>query len=304
MAKEKALGRGLNSILDDEDDDVKVVISNKEKNKNDDISDKNYKEIPLSQIEPNPQQPRKDFIQEDLDELVASIKEHGVIQPIIVDQKEDGTYLIVAGERRYRASKVAGLDKIPAVIKSQLTDEKILELALIENIQRSDLSPIEEALAYKQIMELEGIGQEELAKRVGKKRASVANSLRLLKLSKEIQSALIEEKISVGHAKILLSVVNPSDQKLLYNTMIKDSISVREAERLANLYNAKKKGQTEKSTQPISRDIDPQLIHIQNQLMTYLGTKVFCKGNLKNGKIEIDYYSSDDLERILDLIIK
>lgn len=305
MAKEKALGRGLNSILDDDEDDVKVVLK-QEKNINNNNNSKNYMEIPLSQIKANPNQPRKEFSQEDLEELIDSIKEHGVIQPIIVEERGRGDYLIVAGERRFRASKEAGLEKIPAVIKNQLGEEKILELALIENIQRADLSPIEEALAYKQIMELEAIGQEELAKRVGKKRASVANSLRLLKLPKDVQASIAEEKISVGHAKVLLSVVNPSDQKLLYATMMKDSISVREAERLALHYNAKKKGQGTKSetVSSASKELDPQLIHIQNQIMTYLGTKVSCRGNLKTGKIEIDYYSSDDLDRILDLIVK
>lgn len=302
----KVLGKGLSAILDDEDlSSVSSFVGEGKPAQKEE--EKNFQLIPLEKIDPNPDQPRKDFEPEALAELVLSIKEHGVIQPILVEKKPLNRFSIIAGERRYRASKEAGLKEIPAVIKTQLNEEKTLELALIENIQRSDLSPIEEALAYKKIMEMERINQEELAQKVGKNRATVANSLRLLKLSKEMQTAVNSGTLSLGHAKVLLSVINPSDQKLLYNIILKENISVRETERLAQKYNEKKKGQSD--TDEKNRVLPPaikeaDLINLQNEFMTTLGTKVLIKGSLKKGKIEIDYYSKEDLERLYDLIIK
>lgn len=302
----KVLGKGLSAILDDDEDlssGISLPSSASELGVGLSDEEKNFRLLPLDKIDPNPDQPRREFDPEALAELVASIKEHGIIQPILVETRPLNRFSIVAGERRYRAAKQAGLTEIPAVIKNDLTEEKTLELALIENIQRSNLSPIEEALAYKKIMELEVINQEELALRVGKNRATIANSLRLLKLSEDIQTAVNEGSVSLGHAKVLLSVVNPSDQKLLYNTILNENISVREAEKLAQKYNEKKKGQSDfvdKTPSLKVKEVD--LIHLQNELMTLLGTKVLIKGSLKKGKIEIDYYSKEDLERLYDLM--
>lgn len=301
MAK-SAMGKGLGSILGDDDSDyigMQAPISEE---------NKNFRKISLDRIDANPDQPRKEFSAEALEELSNSILRNGVIQPILVEKKPLNRYLIIAGERRYRASKKAGLSEIPAVIKDDLSEEQILELALIENIQRENLSPMEEAYAYKKIMETSSLSQEEVAKKVGKNRSSVANSVRLLKLPKLMQDAVNEGKLSFGHARNLLSVMNPSDQKLLFSIILKDGISVREAEKLAQLYNQGKKGHINsgKSTsapKPYTPS-DPEIMNIQNNLMTTFGTKVGVKGDLEKGKIEIDYYSLDDLKRIYDLIVK
>lgn len=302
MAKTlSSLGKGLDSILGDDDSDyIASQVPINEENKN-------FRKIPLDKIDANPDQPRQEFEPIALAELVDSIRANGVLQPILVERRPLNRFLIIAGERRYRASKTAGLTDIPAVIKEDLSEKKVLELALIENIQRENLTPIEEALAYKKLMESHAMNQEEVAQLVGKNRASVANSIRLLKLPQEIQLAVNLGQITFGHARALLSVINPSDQKLLFFQMIENSISVREAERLSQVYNNGKKGVAE-NQKPLSQSmptlLDPQLAHIQEKIMTFLGTKITIKGSLEKGKIEIDYYSGDDLHRLYDLLIK
>lgn len=300
MAK-SALGKGMGSILGDDDDSDYIAIHAPVGEEN-----KNFRKLSLDRIDPNPDQPRKEFEPGALDELVASITKNGVLQPILVEKRPLNRYLIIAGERRYRASMKAGLKEIPAVIKDDLTEEEVLELALIENIQRENLSPIEEALAYRRIMETASLSQEEVAEKVGKKRSTVANSLRLLKLPDTMQDAVNTGNLSFGHARTLLSVINPSDQKLLYQTILDEKISVRQAEKMASEYNAGKKGQSNGPLKPVPVEKVPvaEIRHIQDKLMTRLGTRIAVKGDLEKGKIEIDYYSLEDLQRIYDLVIK
>lgn len=257
--------------------------------------------IPLEKLKANPNQPRKIFDEDSLHELAASIREHGIIQPIIVEENSDGTYIIVAGERRSRAARMAGLREVPAIIRNY-SDERRLEIALIENVQRSDLNPIEEAQAYKRLMELTGLSQDEVAARVGKNRSTVANALRLLKLPEDMQNALAAQQMTSGHARAILSVVNPADQRVLFGKILAEAISVREAEKFAQELNggiraAEKSKETEKI-----REKDPELLAMEQQFIDILGTKVSISGGLKRGSIHIDYYSMEDLDRIYTIL--
>lgn len=301
-----AMGRGIDEIFGDADEDdfapVLRSVSGADR-------PKDYAKIPLEKIDANPDQPRKEFDAEAMQELIDSIRANGVIQPILVEKRPLNRYLIIAGERRYRAALAAGLNEIPAVIKDKVTEQKMMELALIENIQRENLTPIEEALAYKNLMEAHSANQEAVAALVGKNRATVANSLRLLKLPKSIQKAVNDKQISMGHAKVLLSLVNPGDQGLLCKKIIDENLSVRETERLAAQYNSGKKGTSEKPSPNSASEreelkLPSELAEMQYQLMTYLGTKTQIKGSFERGKIEIDYLSAADLERIYDLLLK
>ncbi len=299
------MGRGLNEIFGDDDDDMDYGVSPAQVKRTE--APKDFAKISLDKIDANPDQPRKEFEPEALEELIASIKENGVIQPILVEKRPSNRYLIIAGERRFRASVAAGLKEIPAVIKDNISQQKVMELALIENIQRENLTPLEEAIAYKNLMESHSMNQEEVAELVGKKRATVANSLRLLKLPEELQEAVNQKTISMGHAKVLLSVTNPSDQLLLCRKIIDEALSVREAEKLAAQYNSNNKGHvaatsTKSASTPLT--MDPELMDFQYKLMTYLGTKVSIKGSLEKGKIEVEYLSSDDLNRLYELFVK
>lgn len=263
--------------------------------------------LDLDLLKPNPQQPRIEFEDNALEELANSIREHGVIQPVLVEEVGDGTFYIIAGERRCRASKIAGLKKVPVRIQ-KFSEERKLEVALIENIQRENLNPIEEAIAYKRLMELSNINQEEVASRVGKNRSTVANSLRLLKLPEDMQNSLIKGEISSGHARAILSVINPSDQRILFGRIIGSSLSVRDAEEYAAELNggsrsAKKTASAaNKKTQKESKDADIQAI--EQQFIDILGTKVTLKGDLKRGMIQIEYFSRDDLDRLYEILTK
>lgn len=286
----RALGRGLDALIQQVDEDL---TSNQ----------KDIVKIPLRNIKSNPNQPRKEFNEETLAELAESIKQQGIIQPIIVEKDRD-LYTVIAGERRYRASRLAGLTEIPVIIRSFNEEEK-LEIALIENIQREDLNPIEEARAYKQLIERNNISQDSLSKKIGKKRSTIANMLRLLNLPEDMQASIANGELSPGHARAILSVVNPADQRILYNRILNEFLSVREAERQANGFNKGIRGtekQRDKSSTP-NRTI-PELQEVEQRFLDVLGTKVSIKGNMKKGKIEIAYYSKDDLERIYDIIIK
>lgn len=288
----KKLGRGLEALLETSNDTTQpkedIVIA-----------DGTIINIDPLLLIPNPYQPRKTFDDSTIEELAASIKEHGIIQPIVAEKTDDGKYFIISGERRTRAAIKIGLKSVPIVLHA--FDDKIkLEVALIENIQREDLNALEEALAYQQIMELTNINHEELAKRVGKSRSAVTNSLRILKLPDYMQEALRSNKLSAGHARSLLSVVNPADQQILFDRIIESNLSVREAEAMAANLNsgigriAKKQ---KKATQNISTD-DFELRDIEQQFINSLGTKVQIKGNLKKGVIEISYFSKDDLDSL------
>ncbi len=257
--------------------------------------------VKIEDLKPNPFQPRHEFRDEDLKELADSILEHGVIQPIIVEAADDGGFFIIAGERRTRASKLAGLKEIPAIVKS-FSDERKLEIALIENIQRADLNPVEEALAYKQIMDMEGLSQDEVASRVGKKRSTVANSLRLLKLPEDMQGSLSSGQITPGHARAILSVVNPSDQRILFGRIIGTEMSVRAAEDAASELNNGMRNRNSTKKTKISRQKDPDICSIEQKFIDIFGTKVVIKGNLNKGTIEIEYFSEDDLDRIYKIL--
>ncbi|HOV62335.1 MAG TPA: ParB/RepB/Spo0J family partition protein [Spirochaetia bacterium] len=287
----KALGRGIDALLSGGDGDAGLETH------------AGVEHVPISQLRPNPNQPRKDFNPDSLAELAQSIKQKGIIQPVLVEDTGDG-FLIIAGERRYRAAQMAGLTEIPVLVREFSDDDK-LEIALIENLQREDLNPIEEAIAYKRLLDEKGLNQDEVADRVGKNRSTVANSLRLLKLPQDMQNSLAKGEISAGHARAILSVLNPSDQRILFSRIMQDGLSVREAEFQAGELNKGRRPVPlkEKSEAMHPQQDQPELADIEQKLIDALGTKVSIKGSMRHGKIEIAYYSMDDLERILEIIV-
>lgn len=259
-----------------------------------------------SLLKPNPHQPRREFDETALRELADSIREHGIIQPIIVEEAGDGSYFIIAGERRTRAARLAGLSKVPVVVK-KFSEERKLEVALIENIQRENLNPIEEAQAYHQLMALGNLSQEEAATRVGKNRSTVANALRLLKLPEDIASSLASGQITAGHARAILAVLNPADQRILFGRIVGNGLSVRDAERMAAELNAGSRASSPapaakaKTEKDAMKDIEVR--NMEQRFIDALGTKVAVKGSLEKGTIEIAYFSRDDLDRIYELIM-
>jgi ParB family chromosome partitioning protein len=255
--------------------------------------------LPLDKLKANPNQPRKIFEEESLKELADSIREQGIIQPIIVEDAGDGSYTIVAGERRSRAAHLAGLREVPVLIRNY-SDEKRLEVSIIENVQRADLNPIEEAAAYKNLMKITGLSQDEVAAKVGKNRSTVANALRLLKLPNPIQKSLETGKISPGHARAILSVLTPEGQSLLFEEILSRNYSVREAEnRSAALNEGAPKSGTKAKPAPKR---DPQLQAMEQRFIDILGTKVSINGDFKRGCIQIDYYSMEDLDRLYEIL--
>ena len=307
--RKHGLGRGMSSLLKDFDFDAQVenVIN---KTTHDPVAPpRTAKEdsdgiravaVPIDSVSANPNQPRKTFDESSIEELAASIKEHGIIQPLLVEEFAPGRYSIVAGERRYRAAKIAGLETVPVIIRS-LSEIQRLELSLIENIQRSNLNAIEEATAYQYLIQRSGYTQEELASKLGKSRSAIANSLRLLSLSDSIKDDVISGLITPGHARAILSLVNPSDQILLRQKIVEGDLSVREAEKLAEEYNKghkivnkKKKIETE----------DPEVVSVLNKFGAALGSRVEIKGSLNKGKLMIKFRSHSALERIYSLLSK
>jgi len=259
--------------------------------------------VKLENITPTPLQPRTEFRGEKLLELVNSIREHGIIQPLIVRQRLD-KYELIAGERRWRAAKEVGLLEAPVIVRTA-SDQEVLELALIENLQREDLNPIEEALAFSRLAREFGLRQEDIAQKVGKSRAAVANCMRLLELHPEVQSWLAQDRISVGHAKVLLSLKTPEEQRLIADTVIRQGHTVRATEKLVASHFASQG--TERPTRSGgngSRNtaLTPQLLHVQNRLQQHLATHVIVQHGEKRGRIEIEYYGKDDLQRILDVL--
>lgn len=242
--------------------------------------------IPVSSIVPNTHQPRKNFNEADLEELASSIKEHGVLQPILVTERPDGGYELVAGERRWRASQKVGLAVVPAMIK-KLADRQKLEIALIENIQREDLDPIEEAFAYKRLMDEFSLTQQDVADKVGKSRPAVANCIRLLDLPEEVKEALVNKKINMGQARALLSFEDKQKQLDMLSSMLGQKITVRELER-AVVKSGKNKSHR-----------DPNLAYLEDQLRTALGTKVSITQKGERGTVVIDYYSKEELKRLI-----
>lgn len=278
MNKKFGLGKGLGALIPEEE----ILESN------------GTHKISMNLIRANEEQPRKNFDEEKIEQLAASIKEHGVVQPIVL-RKVDNTYVIVAGERRWRAAKSIGLKEIPAVVM-ELSDKQILEISLIENIQREDLNPIEEAYAYKKLIEDFKLTQEELSKRIGKSRTAVTNCMRLLNLDSRVQEYLIDGVISEGHGRALLSVNDKDVQYLIAQKIIDDSLNVRDTEKyIRNLGKEPKKNKVYDNNNIFHIDI-------KEKLEGYFGTKVDLITKKNKGKIEIEYYSEDDLQRILDIL--
>jgi len=293
--KKKALGSGLDALLGE---GLDLTISG-EKN------DGQVRLVHIDKIKPNPEQPREYFDEETLAELAESIRQQGVLQPILAEEREDGTYTLIAGERRLKASKLARLEKIPAIIREFASEQK-LEITLVENIQRDNLTPLEEARAYRQLIDVLGLSQQDMADRVGKKRSTVANSLRLLKLPDKMKEAIDVRDISAGHARALLTVMNPADQELLFNRIIEKSLSVRNAEAMADDMNRGYRGTKKaKAKEPLKNEgNNPELRDIEQKFVEALGTKVLLKGSLYRGKVEISWFDREDLERIYALIVK
>lgn len=254
-------------------------------------------------LKPNPHQPRIFFDEDKLAELTESVKQEGILSPIIIEDAGDGTFYIIAGERRTRAARAAGLEKVPVQLR-KYSDARKLEVALIENIQRTDLNPVEEAQAYYQIMELENLTQDEVATRVGKKRSTVANSIRLLKLPDDMQHALAAGTISSGHARALLSVFNPADQRVLFGRITGQGMSVRQAEQQASEMNGASRSVKKMDKNPASDKRDPDYVNIEQKFIDALGTKVQLKGDFTKGTVTIQYFTKDDLDRIYNRIVE
>ena len=291
----KGLGKGIGSLIGDYDSSTFEVKKLEE-------SGAKVVDIDIKNIKPNPNQPRKTFDTDLLNELKDSIESNGVIIPLIVEEIAKDSYIIVAGERRYRASKMAGLKTVPCIVRS-FSDMQRMEVALIENIQREDLNPVEEARAYSYLITNQGIKQEDLAKRVGKSRSTITNSIRLLNLPEKMLDSLSEGKFSAGHARAILSVENPADREILYSKIMKDSISVRQAEALATQLNNGSRAKNEETTKILAVKTKPEeIMEIEDKFLQATGCKVEVKGKISKGKLIIPYTNTKELERIYQMI--
>lgn len=296
VAKKSGLGKGLDALIPAgnkkpviKKDSEPVIIEKI-------VEKKGIETLKITEVEPNREQPRKNFNEDALLELADSIKQYGVIQPLIVQKKKDH-YEIIAGERRWRAAKMAGVKEIPVIIKDY-SDQQVMEISLIENIQREDLNPIEEAMAYKNLMEEFHLKQDEIAEKVSKSRTAVTNSMRLLRLDKRVQQMMIDDMISAGHARTLITIEDPDVQYNIATRIFDDKLSVRETEKLVKLLQKPeaKKEKVEKVNSFLYKDIEEKMKSI-------LGTKVTVDHKSNNkGKILIEYYSNEELERILYLL--
>lgn len=294
MARAKGLGKGLDSMIP-----KRVIPDTKQATEEEKENVSRETLIKINEIEPNREQPRRNFNEDALQELADSIKQFGVLQPLLL-QKKDKFYEIIAGERRWRAARMAGIKEVPAIIK-EYSSQEIIEIALIENIQREDLNPIEEAMAYQKLITEFKLKQDELAERVSKSRTAITNSMRLLKLCPKVQEMLIDEMLSSGHARALIPIENQKQQETVAQEVFDKKLSVRETEALVKklLKEEPEKKKKEKNTAEnvIYKDIEEKIKGI-------IGTKVSIqKKTKKKGKIEIEYYSPEDLDRILDLLM-
>lgn len=283
----KGLGKGLGALISED-----FSIDNEEKD--------GVLQIKITKIEPDPDQPRKDFDQEKIEQLAESIKVHGIIQPLIVAEETDGIYRIIAGERRWRAAKQAELETVPVIIRSY-SREQSAEIALVENLQRENLNGIEEARGYKTLMEEFSLTQQQVAEKVGKSRPVVANALRLLNLPENVQDMVIYGEISSGHARAISGISDPEIQIDLAQKIIAEDLSVRQIEQMISQMEQPQKKETVKE---LDVNLKAQLKGIQNELQSYLGTKVKLIAGKNKGKIEIEYYDMNELERVLGLIKK
>lgn len=291
MAVKKGLGKGLDSLITDK-------VSKPVKPKSEHAADAVM--INIKKVEPNREQPRKKFDEDALIELSESIKQFGVLQPLLCQERDD-YYEIIAGERRWRAAKIAGIKEVPVIIK-KLSEQEIMEISLIENLQREDLNPIEEALAYKRLIDEFKLKQDEVAERVSKSRTAVTNAMRLLKLNEKVQQMVIDEMLTTGHARALLGIEDQDIQYVLAQQIFDQKLSVRDTEKLVKSMQNEKKG---KKKEP--EKLDSKLLAIysdlEEQMKKIMGTKVLINSkNSNSGKIEIEYYSQDELDRIIDLI--
>ncbi len=280
MVKRKALGKGLSALIPDAEKE--------------EIKTEEYFQCPIESIEPNPMQPRQEFEEAAIEELVGSIREKGIITPILVSKVKDG-YQLIAGERRWRAAQRAGLERVPVVVK-ETTPIESLELALIENIHRRDLNPIEEAQAYKRWLDDSNTTQEILAQRVGKERSTITNLLRLLNLPLSIQKDIIDKTLSMGHARVLAGLKSPGEQKRFRDIIVKKQLSVRQTESLI------KKDESKTSTKKEKSEEEYYIDSLADGLKKSLGTKVEIKRSGKKGQINIFFYSNEELERLLDVL--
>lgn len=294
----RGLGKGLDALIPS----AAVDIAKKTDSKANKSTEKKTGEtiVNITKVEPNREQPRKNFDEDALEELAESIRQFGLLQPILVQDRKT-YYEIIAGERRWRAAKKAGLKEVPVIIKNY-TEQEIVEIALIENIQREDLNPIEEALAYKRLLTEFNLKQDEVAERVSKSRTAVTNSMRLLKLSEDVQQMIIDDMISTGHARALISIEDPEQQYTIAQQIFDEKLSVRDVEKLVK--NLNKPSKIKKST-AIDKSMEAVYQDIEENLKQKLSTKVSItsKGN-GAGKIEIEFYSHDDLEKLMDLLSK
>ena len=295
--KKRGLGKGISSLMSGFDFDTQT----------DDIITKTIKDerkekmtvvqLDIGHVRPNPNQPRKFFDEEALEGLAESIKSQGIIQPLTVEEIAPGEFSIIAGERRYRAAKIAGLDKVPAIVVS-LSEVQRIQMSLIENIQRENLNAIEEASAYQYLIDHSGYTQEMVSQKVGKSRSAIANSLRLLSLSDKMKDDIVSGAMSAGHARAILSLVNPADRELLRDKIVHEGLSVRDAEILAESYNkGHKLIQRKKNTER-----DGEVVSIEEQFVSAVGARVEIKGSLDKGKLQIKFKSQKDLERLYALL--
>ncbi len=296
----KGLGRGFEDILQDNDKAYGLAyVDKKEAFSYTEEERKNAAEMPIEKITANPNQPRKNFDAQALQELSDSIKKHGVIMPIVVNDNGDGTYMIIAGERRFRASKLAGLETIPVIVRNY-SEREIKEISLIENLQREDLNPIEAATAMKQLMVEYKLTQDELAERIGKSRPAVANTLRLLTLTPEVMTLVTEGKLSAGHARTLVPL-SAEEQISFANDAVKNGTSVRELEKKVRAHNIPSEV-LEERRQKKRALASIELKNLVERMRFTFRTKVSLIGNDKKGRIYIDYYSREDLERITEIL--
>lgn len=277
----KGLGRGLGALIPE------VGVSERDRD--------SIMELEIGQIHPNPNQPRKEFDQVRLEELAASIREHGIVQPIVVRPKGKG-YEIVAGERRWRAAQLAGLAKVPALVRD-FSEAETMEIALIENLQREDLNPLEEAEAYRVLIETFNLTQEELAQRLGKSRSQIANTLRLLQLSPAVRDEVRAGRLSMGHAKVLLGVTDAAQQAALANRVVTEGLSVREIEELA-----RERTTPKRQPERVKQRLAPDLQEVESRLREWFGTPVKLTMNGEKGKIEVTFFGEEGLGRILDAL--
>jgi ParB family transcriptional regulator, chromosome partitioning protein len=305
MSKKKALGRGLSALLSDNSSDDKLevdipvgVIHSHTENTTPTPPASGMMEIPIDEIEVNPFQPRTHFDQEALLELAESINVHGIIQPITVRRLAPRQYQLISGERRFQASKLAGLKAIPAYVRSA-DDQQMLEMALIENIQRENLNAIEIALSYQRLISEIGLKQDELGERVGKNRTTVTNYLRLLKLPPDIQIAVRDNRLSMGHARAIISVENPDQQLYIFKRTLEEDLSVRKVEELVR--EVTEKTAAKKETAP-AQQANREISQLQSRLSSHFGTRVVVKSDGKKGEIKIPFLSIEDLNRVLDIL--